>query len=371
MSNAERLAWLRLHRTENVGPITFQQLLQRFGSASEALQAIPDLAARGGLKRKLRVPTLKSCEDELDALDAIQGRMILMKDTEYPPLLKNIPDAPPVLFAQGHIHLLKKPCVAIVGARNASLNGRRMAETIARILGNREWIVVSGIAAGIDAAAHAGALLSGTVGVIAGGLDHVYPPENASLYEKMREAGAIVTEMPLGSAIKPQLFPRRNRIISGLSRGLVVVEAALKSGSLITARLAAEHGREVMAIPGSPLDPRASGTNRLIKDGAHLVTSAEEIFSILENYAVEEPNMPLFVSQPIAKIDESSLDEARPRLMGILSPTPTPVDEAIRLCNLPSPIVWALLLELELAGKICRLPGNQVALITDLGLLEA
>lgn len=362
----ERLHWLRLIRTENVGPVTFHQLLSRFGSAEAALEALPELAARGGLKRKLTVPTLKSIEDEVALLKKRGAQILTLRDDTYPKLLAQITDAPPVLLVEGHAHLLsKQPLVAMVGARNASINGRRFAEKIARELGEAGIVVVSGLAAGIDAAAHQGALKTGTIGVIAGGLDHVYPPENAGLYDQLRELGAIVTEMPMGTPIKPQLFPRRNRIVSGLSQGVIVVEAAPQSGSLITARLAGEQGREVMAIPGSPMDPRAAGTNRLIKDGAILVEGAQDVLNLLRQQRMEESDLPLFSAQLSHKIDENQIDRARQRLLDGLAPTPTPVDELIRLCDFPAPTVWAALLELELAGRILRLPGNQVALIMD------
>jgi DNA processing protein len=362
----DRLSWLRLSRTENVGPVTFRQLLARFGTAEKAIEALPELAARGGLKRKLTVPTLKAVEDEIRVLEKRGAQILTWGDDAYPKLLAQTPDAPPVLLVEGHAPLLnKQPLVAMVGARNASLNGRRYAEKLARELGEAGIIVVSGLAAGIDASAHQGALATGTIGVIAGGFDHVYPPENAGLYDKLQTQGAIVTEMPLGTPIRPQLFPRRNRIVSGLCRGVIVVEAALQSGSLITARLAGEQGREVMAVPGSPMDPRAAGTNRLIKDGATLVESAMDVTNLLNQQRLEESELPLFAADTSHKIDENQADRARAALLGGLAPTPTPVDELIRLCDFPAPIVWAALLELELAGRILRLPGNQVALLLE------
>ncbi len=361
----EKLARLRLTRTENVGPITFHQLIARYGTASAALDAIPDLAARGGLKRKLTIPSLASVKEEVAALERMDATLLFHGEPDYPKLLAQMPDAPPVLLVQGHPHLLHKPCVAFVGARNASLNGRRLAEKLAREVGQAGWVVVSGLAAGIDGAAHQGALASGTVGVIAGGFDYIYPPENAALYDKLRATGAIVTEMPPGSQIRPQLFPRRNRIIAGLCRGTVVVEAAVKSGSLITAQLAATHGREVMAVPGSPVDPRSGGTNMLIKEGATLVEGAADILAVLNALAAEEPGSPAYTPPPPVIPDESALSAARTRLHSALSPTPTPVDELIRLGDWPVPVVWAILLELELAGRLVRLPGNQVALVVS------
>lgn len=358
--------WLRLSRTENVGPVTFRQLLARYETPEKAIEALPELAARGGLKRKLTVPPLKSIEDEIRALEKRGAQILTWRDDAYPKFLAQTADAPPVLLVEGHAHLLnKQPLVAMVGARNASLNGRRYAEKLARELGEAGIIVVSGLAAGIDAAAHQGALTTGTIGVISGGFDHVYPPENAGLYDKLRTQGAIATEMPLGTPIKPQLLPRRNRIVSGLCRGVIVVEAALQSGSLITARLAGEQGREVMAVPGSPMDPRAAGTNRLIKDGATLIESARDVVNLLNQQRLEESELPVFAPATSYKIDENHVDKARAALLDGLAPTPTPVDELIRLCDFPAPIVWAALLELELAGRILRLPGNQVALLLE------
>lgn len=366
MISIDLLPTLRLARTENVGPITFHQLMGRFGSAQAAIEALPELAARGGLKRKLTVPSLKSIEDEIAALAKREAIILTLQDPAYPKLLAQLPDAPPVLLVEGHVALLsKQPLVAMVGARNASLNGRRYAEKLARDLGEAGMVVVSGLAAGIDAAAHQGALATGTIGVIAGGLDHVYPPENAPLYDKLRAQGAIVTEMPIGTPIKPNLFPRRNRIVSGLCRGVIVVEAALQSGSLITARLAGEQNREVMAIPGSPLDPRAAGTNRLIKDGAALIETAQDVLALINQHHLSEPETVIFAPPASQNIDENQVDRARAALLDGLAPTPTPVDELIRLCDFPAPIVWAALLELELAGRILRLPGNQVALLLD------
>lgn len=364
MNNQERLDWLRLARTENVGPVTFNQLMGRYGSAGEALAAIPELAAKGGLKRKLSIPSKSSVEDEMKATERLGAKIILSADADYPHLLKQLSDAPPVLAVHGYAGLLSKPCVAIVGARNASLNGRRFAEKLARGLSEAGWVVVSGLAAGIDASAHQGALAKGTIGVIAGGIDVIYPPENEQLHKQMTAQGCVVAEMPYATPINAKLFPRRNRIVSGLSRGVIVIEAAVQSGSLITARMAADQGREVMAVPGSPLDPRSGGTNKLIKDGATLIEGVEDVLTALKAPAAQESEPVAYKNQAIVNIKENELSSLRPKVLEALSPTPTPVDELIRLCQTPAPMVLAILLELELAGRITRLPGHQVALIS-------
>jgi len=364
VTEAERLDWLRLSRTENVGPVTFHQLLGRYGSASAALEAIPELATKGGLKRKLTIPAKARVEEELAQLKRLGCKLLLSCDADYPKLLSHIPDAPPALSIHGNAALLNKPCVAIVGARNASLNGRRFAERLARSLSEAGMVVVSGLAAGIDASAHQGAMGKGTVGVIAGGIDVVYPPENAPLHEAMIQQGCVVAEMPFATPINARLFPRRNRIVSGMSKGVVVVEASVQSGSLVTARMAGEQGREVMAVPGSPLDPRSTGTNRLIKDGATLIEGAEDVLNALRGLSAQESEPVPYKNYPIENIEENTLNRLRPQVEQALSPTPTPVDELIRLCQSPAPMVLAILLELELAGRIMRLPGNQVALIS-------
>lgn len=372
MNDAALMHGLCLARTENVGPVTFHQLMARYGSAAAALAAIPELAQRGGLKRKLTIPSQSQIEDELAELKRHNATVLLHGDSAYPPLLHAIADAPPVLIIKGHAHLLtSRPCVAFVGARNASLNGRKLAEKLARDCGEAGFTVVSGLAAGIDASAHHGALATGTVGVIAAGIDSIYPPENAKLYAQMAEQGAIVTEMPIGTPIKANLFPRRNRIVSGLSLGTLVVEAAPQSGSLITARLAGEQGREVMAIPGSPLDPRAQGTNKLIKDGASLVESVHDITDLLRgSLGASAPAAPNYTNQHIEMPDEKSISQFRPAILSALSPVPCAMNDLIRLCNAPPPVVWAIILELELAGKLTRLAGGQVALMADLGVMD-
>src|SRR3954469_7843549 len=281
MNDSERRAWLRLARTENVGPVTFRNLIARFGTASAALEELPRLAARGG-KGNFVLADESEAERELEALAKLGGRLIAACEAEYPPGLKALEAPPPVISVLGHPHLLQKEMIAIVGARNASALARKFADTLSRELGFAGLVVVSGLARGIDTSAHEAALAVGTVAVVAGGVDIIYPPENEKLYGEIKNRGVIVSEMRLGEAPQARHFPRRNRIISGLSRGVVVVEAAEKSGSLITAQYALEQGREIFAVPGSPLDPRAKGANRLIKDGATLTESAEDILSVLD-----------------------------------------------------------------------------------------
>lgn len=363
LARAERLAWLRLIRSDNVGPVTFRALLSRFRKAEAALMALPALAKRGG-RRDFKAYPLAEAERELDAVEAFGARLICSCEPDYPPLLAHLEDAPPVLALKGHAHLAAKRTVGVVGARNASANGAAFVRRLAAELGRREFVVVSGLARGIDGAAHHGALATGTIAVVAGGLDVVYPPENRELYARIAEAGAIVAEAPFGAEPQARNFVIRNRIISGLSEGVVVVEAGAKSGSLHTARFAAEQGRDVMAVPGSPLDPRAKGSNRLIRDGATLVESADDVLDVLGRSAlVGEPDgLPLF-GQVVDLPNESEVEAARDRVQGLLSPEPVEVDELIRQCQIGAPVVQMVLLELELAGRLRRHSGGRVSLI--------
>lgn len=375
LTRAERLDWLRLIRTENVGPITFRALVGRFGSATAALEALPALARRGGRTRPLKPPSRAAAERELAAHEAAAVRLIALAEPDYPRPLAALEDAPPLLAVAGAVHLLHRHAVGVVGARNASLNGRRLATRLARDLADAGLVVVSGLARGIDAAAHAGALDGGTVAAIAGGLDVVYPPENAALWDAVRARGALVGESPPGTHPTARHFPRRNRLIAGLSLGVVVVEAAPRSGSLITARLASEAGREVFAVPGSPLDPRAQGCNRLIRDGAVLVEGAADVIEglaamtrkPLEDWRARafSPPSETVAGGSAADADRSpgALESARRAVLENLSPTPTAVDELIRDCQLSPTLVLTVLLELELAGRVERQPGNRVSLI--------
>ncbi len=293
------------------------------------------------------------------------ARHLTYADPEYPAALAALDDAPPVIAAGRHVSFLNKPCIGIVGARNASLNGRKLAETLANDLAEAGMVVVSGLARGIDTAAHTAALSRGTIAVVAGGIDIVYPPENATLQTAIFESGAVVSEMPPGMQPTQRLFPRRNRIISGLSRGVIVVEAALNSGSLITATQALEQGREVFAVPGSPLDPRAGGTNNLIRNGAHLTERAEDVLTILRDMTggMREPASGGLAAPTPVEIDETALTPVRRAVLERLGPSPTEVDELIRDCHVSPALVSTVLLELELAGRLERQPGNKVALI--------
>lgn len=367
LDETEHIAWLRLIRSENVGPITFRQLLSRFGTAERAVAALPDLAAKAGRRKSLRVYPQADAEDELARLAGFGGRLLACCEPDYPPALAALDDSPPVLQCLGSTSLGSRPAVAIVGARNASANGRRIAETLARDLANAGLLVASGLARGIDSAAHQGAGAKSTAAVLAGGVDVIYPPENESLYDEIREAGLILAEMPFGTRPQARHFPRRNRIISGMSLATLVVEAAPRSGSLITARYALEQGREVMAVPGSPLDPRARGCNALIRQGACLVESAEDVMEVIS--PLLSPRLPRALrpaSGPTAAPEtrESDIEIARDGLLELLGATPVMVDELIRRCQVSPAVVTMALLELELAGRLERLPGNRVALLS-------
>ncbi|HEY0266984.1 MAG TPA: DNA-processing protein DprA [Rhizomicrobium sp.] len=360
LTDSERQAWLRLSRTEQVGPVTFHALIARFGSASAALDELPRMAKRGGGKTFL-LPDPRDAEQELAALAKLGGRMIAACEADYPRGLAALEAPPPLISVLGHSHLLKKEMVAIVGARNASALARKFADTLARDLGFAGLVVVSGLARGIDAAAHEAALAVGTVAVVAGGVDIVYPPENERLYAAIRDQGVILSEMRLGEAPQARHFPRRNRIISGLARGVVVVEAAEKSGSLITAQYALDQGREIFAVPGSPLDPRARGANRLIREGATLTESAEDILSVLSPMlggSFREPDAPVIPPSPEAL--EAEADRIRAKVEEALGPAPVEIDELIRQTGAPAAAVLTVILELELAGRCARQPGNRV-----------
>lgn len=366
----EKLAWLRLTRTPNVGPITFHNLINRYKSASAALEALPELSKRGGRKKPLEAPLLSEIEREYEALQKLGGDIITAFCPTYPLTLSTIDDAPPVLSAIGDISLLNKDCVGIVGARNASTNGRKIAEMLARDLGQYDQIVVSGLARGIDTAAHKGSLRTGTIAVVATGIDVVYPEENLDLYQQIKEHGLVIAESPLGQKPYAAAFPKRNRIVSGLSKGVVVVEATKRSGSLITARMAGEQGRDVYAIPGSPFDPRAEGPNHLIREGATLIRNAMDIIDHIETFSGGFFGQELRHEDPQQSIEFASISndvqppaDATNLVMAHLSFTPITVDELIRACHLSIPAVQNVLLELELAGRVERTPGGKVSLL--------
>jgi DNA processing protein len=358
LSEAERRAWLRLARTENVGPVTFRELVRRYGSAGEALAALPELARRGGRVGGVRVPAEAEVAAELERGAALGARLLCACEPEFPSRLAAVDPPPPVLWARGEAAILGRPAVAIVGARVASAAGQRFARGLAAELGQAGLLVVSGMARGIDAAAHEGALPTGTAAVLAGGVDDIYPPEHLGLYERLIAEGCVVSENEPGRTATARDFPRRNRIISGLSRAVVVVEAELRSGSLITARLAAEQGREVLAVPGSPLDPRAKGTNDLIRQGAAICEGAEDVLRALEGLtSVREAEADPFRPEGPGEESDAAL---RQRIAELLSPTPVSRDELVRATGAPAPAVFAALVELALAGRAELTPGGMV-----------
>ncbi|MBW7849763.1 MAG: DNA-protecting protein DprA [Rhodospirillales bacterium] len=365
LTASERIDWLRLSRSENVGPVTFARLLERFGTAGAALDALPDLARRGGRGAPITIPTKAAVEREIEAHERLGARLLARVEPSYPQALAVLPDAPPLISVRGQASLLNRPAIAVVGARNASANGRRLSRDLAAALGTAGLVVVSGMARGIDTAAHEGAMATGTVCVLAGGVDVVYPPENGPLYGAALERGALVAEMPVGTTPQASHFPRRNRVISGMAMGVVVVEATLRSGSLITARLALDQGREVFAVPGSPLDPRSSGPNNLIRQGATLVEGADDILGVLGPMLIRplsEPSSQPFAPAPQGGTDESEVEKALALVVEALGPSPVAVDEIIRQCQLSPSVMSMVLLELELAGRLDRHPGNQVSL---------
>lgn len=348
---------LRLLRTPGIGPVTFRQLVIRFGTPAAALAAVPDLARRGGGKPP-SLCTRQDAEREIARVDKFGGKFLVLGQGLYPRPLAELEDAPPLLVARGDLNLLDRRAVAIVGARNASAAACRFARGLAHDLGEHELVVVSGLARGIDSAAHDGALASGTIGVVAGGIDVFYPPENEDRQKSLYERGLVLAEMPPGTEPRARHFPYRNRIIAGMSSGTVVVEAAPRSGSLITARLAAEAGREVMAVPGSPLDPRAQGCNQLIRDGATLIQNAADV--------VEAIRLPMSAVRAVPMAyepaEESDGEDALRLVEELLGPSPVPVDEIIRLSGVPSGAVQMALLELDLGGRLDRHAGGKVSL---------
>lgn len=368
-SLSEKLDWLRLTRTENVGPITFYRLIEHYGSAEKALNNLPDLARKGGRKKPLVAPDLSIIKREYEALQKLGGDIVCAGELAYPQALAATEDAPPVLSYIGNLDLVNKPCLAMVGARNASLNGRRYASKLAKELGQSGQIIVSGLARGIDTAAHEGAIDTGTITVVAGGIDIIYPRENTELYEQIKQHGLILAESPLGMQPIARHFPKRNRIVSGLSTGVVVIEAAFKSGSLITARLAGEQGRDVYAVPGYPQDPRAQGPNKLIQDGAILVQRSQDILNNISSFGggttlrddTPQSDVNLYVVDDNAP--QSEPENLYESVLENLSQMPVGVDELSRACHVTISALQIVLLEMELAGKLGRLSGNRVVLL--------
>ena len=365
LTDEQRLDWLRLIRSDNVGPRTFRDLINFYGGARAALAALPSLARRGGASRPARICTLEEAARELKASRARGIELIALGEPDYPQRLQMIDDAPPLIGVRGNVAILARPLVAIVGSRNASAAGAKFAERLARELGDAGFGIVSGLARGIDAAAHRASLATGTVAVLAGGHERIYPAEHIDLLESILGEGAALSEMPLAWEPRARDFPRRNRLISGLSVGVVIVEAARRSGSLITARLAGEQGREVFAVPGSPLDPRAEGTNGLIKQGATMVTAAADVISVLEPILgrglepppAEEPEFEMTTP------DHEPGEDERSRIIALLGPTPTAIDDLVRLSRTSPAVVRTVLLELEIAGRLERHGGALVSLL--------
>jgi DNA processing protein len=367
LTDEQRIDWLRLIRSPNVGPRTFRALVNHFGGARAALEALPSLARRGGASAAMQICSRADAERELAAAEKLGVAFVALGEPSYPPRLQMIDDAPPLIAIRGHAPALALPTVAIVGSRNASGAGLKFTQWIARELGEAGFAIVSGLARGIDAAAHRASLASGTIAVLAGGHDRVYPAEHADLLEAILPAGAVLSEMPFGWEPRGRDFPRRNRLISGLSLGVVIVEAAKRSGSLITARFALEQGREVFAVPGSPLDPRAEGTNGLIKQGATPVTETSDIISVLQPI-MEEKEIPAREPerQPLEEVigdDGEPAPDERARIVALLGPAPLQIDDLVRLSKSSPAVVRMVLLELEIAGRLERHGGGLVSLV--------
>jgi DNA processing protein len=361
LTDEQKLDWLRLIRSDNIGPRTFRDLINRYGGADAALKALPALARQGGA-RGIRIASHEEAEREFAGIRARGAHLIALGEKHYPPRLRMIDDAPPLLTVRGNLDVLSQPMIALVGSRNASAAGVKFAERIARDLGDAGYVIASGLARGIDAGAHRASLATGTVAVLAGGHNRIYPAEHAPLIEALLPHGAAISEMPIDWEPRARDFPRRNRLISGLAVGVVIVEAAKRSGSLITARLAGEQGREVFAVPGSPLDPRTEGANALLKQGAILVTEAADVISVVEpilgrpiEQPVEEPDHPPTVHEPG--------DDERSRIIALLGPTPVAIDDLVRLSQSSPAVVRTVLLELEIAGRLERHGGALISLI--------
>ncbi len=364
LTDAQRIDWLRLIRSDNVGPRTFRSLVNHFGSARAALERVPDLARRGGASKPGRICTQADAEREI-AQSARMGVALLSPgETGYPPRLALIDDAPPLLGVRGAPEVEMRPMIGIVGSRNASGAGLKFAQTLSRDLGDAGFVITSGLARGIDQAAHRVTLGSGTVAVLAGGHDKIYPPEHEDLLlDIIEQGGGAISEMPLGHGPRARDFPRRNRLISGVAFGVVIIEAAHRSGSLITARFANEQGREVFAVPGSPLDPRAAGTNDLIKQGATLVTEAADVINAVAPIMGRPVELPISESEDRQPMNDEPHADERARIVNLLGPSPVGIDDLIRMTDVSPAVVRTVLLELELAGRLERHGGGMVSLL--------
>jgi DNA processing protein len=389
LDDAQRLACVRLIRSENIGPVTFRDLINRYGGAQRALAALPELAARSGRGKPLYICPVATAEAELEAAARIGAKPLFTIEPDYPPLLAHVSMPPPLIYAKGRLDLLTRPAIAIVGSRDASAAGRSFTRTLASELSAAAIVIVSGLARGIDAEAHRASLARGTIAVLAGGLDVIYPPEHAELHTEIGDIGCLVSEMPPGFTPRGQDFPRRNRIISGIANAVVVIEAARRSGTLITARMASEQGREVFAVPGHPLDPRAEGTNHLLRNGATMVTAAADILealgpSLKPRFSFREPDPPpdwsIYEAQPPGatgddggggrgaaetKPETSSpphdAEGERARVLAVLGPAPVKIDELVRCTGLSARVIQAAILELSLQGIIERHGQNLVS----------
>ena len=371
LSTSERLDWLQLIRTQNIGPVTFHRLIAKYRTAAKALAALPELSRKAGRARPLKAADRDACERELKEAEKHGARLIASPEDDYPAILKTIPDHPPVLYIRGHASLFEKPAVAIIGARNASGVGRKIARNLAADLGEAGYVVTSGLARGIDAAAHDAALKSGTIAVVAGGVDVIYPPEHDELTDRIAREGIVMSECPMGAQPTARDFPKRNRLISGLSRGVVVVEAAKKSGTLLTANFALDQGREVFAVPGSPLDPRCQGANRLIRDGATLVETAQDIIDGLSaQRGLSASGRDLFdwagadggQDGGMGEPDPAALATLRRQILELLSFTPLHRDEILREADASPGLVADMLLDLVLAGEAQEHNGGRFSL---------
>lgn len=366
LSQQERRDRIRLARSENVGPVTFRDLMAEYGSATKVLDALPERVRQAGGKRPIKITSERQIDTELKETEKQGVRIITFGEPDYPRMLAEADPPPPLILTKGAIHLADQECIALVGSRSASGAGLRMAGDLASALGEQGYVTVSGLARGIDAMVHQMSLTSGTIAVVAGGIDIVYPEENRKLYDAIAAEGLLISEMPLGTKPQGRHFPRRNRIISGLSRATIVVEAALRSGSLITARYALEQNRELMAVPGSPLDPRARGSNALIKQGAVLVETAEDVTNWLNQmppHQFDEGAMDLFGVAPETPTELNDQDLGI--IINLLGPTPLGEDELIRLSGLSARTVKAHLSNLEIAGRLIREPGQKLAMIEE------
>lgn len=368
LTDRQRLAWLRLIRSDNIGPATFRELINHFGSADAALDALPDLSRRGGAARTLKITSVAEAEREIEFAHKHGAVFIGIGEPDYPPALRQIDAAPPLIAAKGDLSVATLPAVGVVGARNASISGAKFAAMMARDIGRAGYGVVSGLARGIDTAAHRATVESGTIAALAGGLDQPYPPENLGLLDEITHGrGLAISEMPFGWEPRARDFPRRNRLIAGMALGVVVIEAAARSGSLITARLAGEFGRLVFAVPGSPLDPRCEGTNRLLKDGATVTTGPQDVLEALAPISQLDLFSPPDVEEPNSDGRDMApppSDDDRSRIVEALGPTPVEVDDVIRHTRLSPSAVYLVLLELDIARRLERHPGGFVSLTT-------